>query len=51
LRPVPQSTPLRSQRGLGLDCCVEGVGDVEAHELEPPLGNVADGLLVVDDVL
>jgi predicted GTPase len=26
------------------------VGDVEAHELEPPLGDVADGLPVVDDV-
>jgi predicted GTPase len=29
---------------------VEGVGDVKAHELEPPLSNVTDGLLVVDDV-
>ena len=28
-----------------------GVGDVKAHELEPPLGNVVVGLLVVDDVL
>ena len=29
---------------------VGGIGDVEAHELEPPLGNVAGGLSVVDDV-
>jgi hypothetical protein len=35
---------------LGLDRGAGGVGDVKAHELEPPLGNVANRLLVVDDV-
>ena len=28
-----------------------GVGDVEAHELEPPLGDMAGGLPVADDVI
>ena len=44
--------PLRDQvgEGLGLDHGAGGVGDVKGHELEPPLGDAAGGLLVFDDV-
>ena len=35
---------------LGLDCGAGGIGDVKAHELEPPLGDAADGLPVIDDI-
>ena len=44
--------PLHHEVGedLGLDRSVGGIGDVEAHELEPPLGDATGALLVVDDV-
>ena len=34
---------------LGLNHDARGVGDVEAHELEPPLGDAAGGLPIVDN--
>ena len=36
--------------GLSLDHGAGGIRDVEAHELERPLGDVAGGLPIVDDV-